>query len=282
METKHEDSKNTNDAVEYLLNTTDRTPPMESSKSNPNQDQTRKVRNTVGLLLTIVMLGLTGYVLYIQSGNYQTLQLTTDLDSDAYAKQSRNYRHYVREYTTAKQQLDETQTRLQKMTLELELVSKELDSTKSMLKETEALLAQAQQENQVLKGDPQAMANMQKLFGNQANVTSKNIDNMKKQNEAYDSELSQLRGELTNYQTNVADIKEARSVIGDLKKKIREVREKMHSLKQEAAVAREAAQKERDRQLLLLGNNGYVVKDGELQMTDKPKKTVDIDVKFVP
>lgn len=281
METKQEDVKNTNDAVEYLLNTTDRTLPMESSKSNPPKDQTRKVRNTVGLLLTIVMLSLTGYVLYIQSGNYQTLQQTTDLDSDAYAKQSKNYRHYVREYTTAKQQLNETQARLQKMTLELELVSKELDSTKSMLRETEALLTQAQQENLVLKGDPEAMSNMQKLFGNQA-AASKNVEDLQKQNEAYVGQLSQLRGELTNYQTNVSDIKEAKSMISELKSKIREVRDKMRSLKKDAEQAREAAQIERDRQLLLLGNNGFVIKDGESQLTDKPKRTVDIDVKFVP
>jgi chromosome segregation ATPase len=197
-------------------------------------------------------------------------------------KQAENYRYYVREYSTAKEQLDETQTRLGKMTMELELVSKELASTKNMLSETEALLAQAQEENKVLKGDPQAMANMQKLFGNQTVVAAKNIDTLKKQNEAYDNQLAKLKGDLTSFKSNVADIKQGRSLIDEMRVKIREVKERMRLLKKEAAVAREAAQKERDRQLILLGNNGYFIKDGEIVTADKGKKTVDIDVKFVP
>lgn len=278
METKEEEIKRSSDTVEYLLNSTDRNPPMES----PKMEQSKKVRNTVGFLLTVVMLGLTGYVLYIQSENYKTLELTTDLNANAHVRQAENYRHYVKEFSSTRQQLEETQTRLEKMTMELELVSKELDSTKSILSETEALLAQAQQENKILKGDPQAMANMQKLFGTQTNVAGKNIDNLKKQNETYNEELSKLRGDLNNYQTNVADIKEAKSIIRELKNKIASVKEKMRALKKDAAAAREAAQKERDRQLTLLGNNGYVVKDGEVQLTNKAKKTVDIDVQIVP
>lgn len=279
METKEEEiKKSSRDTVEYLINSTDRTPPMES----PKMEQSKKVRNTVGFLLTVVMLGLTAYVLYIQSENYKILELTADLNSNAHVHQAENYRHYVKEFSTTSQQLQETQTRLEKMTMELELVSKELDSTKSILSETEALLAQSQQENKILKGDPQAMANMQKLFGSQANTASKNIDTLKKQNETYDEELTKLRGDLNNYQVNVTDIKEAKSIIRELKNKIASVKEKMRALKRDAAAAREAAQKERDRQLTLLGNNGFVTRDGELQLTNKPKKTVDIDVKIVP
>lgn len=277
METKTEQTNTPKDAVEYLINSTKEKPSME-----PKTDQTRKVRNTVGLLLTIVMIGLTVYVLYIQSENYKTMETSSDMSLTSHSQQAGNYRHYVKEYTTTKQELDETQTRLSKMTMELELVSKELDSTKTMLSQTEALLAQAQQENQVLKGDPQAMANMQKLFGNQANASGKNLDNLKKQNDSYSDELAKLRGDLDSYQVNVADVKAGRSIISELKNKIRSVKDKMRALKKDAAAAREAAQKERDQQLIALGNNGYVIKDGEVQSADKGKKTVDIDVKFVP
>lgn len=277
MEIKTEQTNTPKDAVEYLINST-----KEKSAMEPKTDQTRKVRNTVGLLLTIVMMGLTGYVLYIQSENYKTMESSSDMALTSHSQQAENYRHYVKEYTTAKQELDETQTRLSKMTMELELVSKELDSTKAMLSQTEALLAQAQQENQVLKGDPQAMANMQKLFGNQVNMAGKNLDTLKKQNESYSEEMGKLRGDLNNYQSNAADLKEGRSIINELKNKIRSVKDKMRALKKDAVIAREAAQKEHDQQLIALGNNGYVIKDGELQLTGKGKKTVDIDVKFVP
>lgn len=280
METKTEQVNTPKDAVEYLLNTTPTGKP--TMETETKTDQNRKVRNTVGLALTIVMLGLTVYVLFIQSENYKTIEMSSDMALNSNVKQAENYRYYVKEYTTTKDQLDETQTRLSKMTMELELVSKELASTKNMLSETEALLAQAQQENKILKGDPQAMANMQKLLGNQTIASTKNIDTLKKQNENYDKELEKLKGDLSGYQSNVADIKQGKSLLADLKDKIREVKEKMRQIKKEAALTREAAQKERDRQLTLLGNNGYIVKDGELVSTDKGKKTVDIDVKFVP
>lgn len=278
MDIKTEQTKLPKDAVAELINSNPTGKPTMESIA----DQNRKVRNTVGLVLTIVMLGLTGYVLYIQSENYRTLELSADMSLNDQGKQAENYRYYVKEYSTAKQQLDETQTRLSKMTMELELVSKELASTKTMLSETEALLAQTQQENKMLKGDPQAVANMQKLFGNQASNVGKNIDNLKKQNENYDEELNKLKGDLQNYQANVADIKQGASLIVDLKGKIRSVKERMRALKREASAARQAAQKERDRQLLLLGNNGFVTKDGQLQLGQNVKKAVDIDVKFVP
>lgn len=47
METKEEEiKKSSRDTVEYLINSTDRTPPMES----PKMEQSKKVRNTVGFL----------------------------------------------------------------------------------------------------------------------------------------------------------------------------------------------------------------------------------------
>ncbi|MBL8012306.1 MAG: hypothetical protein JNN05_00520 [Candidatus Omnitrophica bacterium] len=282
METKADQTKLPKDAVAELLNPASTGKSTMEPKLDQKSDQNRKARNTVGVILTIVMLGLTGYVLYIQSENYKTLELSSEMSLNDQGKQSENYRYYVKEYSTVKQQLDETQTRLGKMTMELELVSKELASTKTMLSETEVLLAQAQQENKMLKGDPQAMANMQKLFGDQVNTAGKNLDNLKKQNETYDSELSKLKGDLESFQTNAGDLKQGASLIKDLRSKIRIVKDKMRALKKDAAQAREAAQVERDRQLLLLGNNGFVTKDGELQLGEKAKKSVDIDVKFVP
>lgn len=282
METRTDQTKLPKDAVAELLNPTPTGKSTMEPKSEQKIDQNRKARNTVGLVLTIVMLGLTGYVLFIQSENYKTLELSSEMSLNDQGKQSENYRYYVKEYTTVKQQLDETQTRLSKMTMELELVSKELASTKTMLSETEVLLAQTQQENKMLKGDPQAVANMHKLFGDQANAAGKNLDNLKKQNQNYDTELSKLKGDLENFQANAGDLKQGASLIKDLRDKIRVVKNKMRSLRKDAAQAREAAQVERDRQLLLLGNNGFVTKNGELQLGEKAKKSVDIDVKFVP
>ena len=254
---------------------------MEPIKTEKN----KKVRNTVGFLLTVVMIGLTGFVLYIQNENYQTIETSSDLSLNANAGQAENYRHYVKRYTDTKAQLVETQSRLSKMTLELELVSKELESTKSVLSDTQNFLVQTQEENKVLRGDPTAAANLQKIQAARATnqAVSKNLDNLQKKNDAYSGELSQLRNDMLNYQTNAQDLKEGKAIINEFKKKIRAVKERMNDLRREAHVAKIAAQEERDRQLATLGNGGFIVKDGQIKSaSDQPEKTVDIDVKFVP
>jgi chromosome segregation ATPase len=249
-------------------------------------EQTKKVRNTVGFLLTVVMIGLTIFVLYIQNENYMTIETSTDLALTSNVKQSENYRHYVKKYSDTKAKLAETQTRLSKMTLELELVSKELESTKSVLSDTQNLLAQAQEENDVLKNNPQASAKLQKIraaakTSNQ--VVEKNLQDLQKKNQAYGGELAKLQNDLNSYQTNVEDLEKGKEIIQEFKMKIRAVKDKMNDLKREARLAKIAAQDEHDRQMAILGNNGYLLKDGESKAVAKAQeKSVEIDVQFVP
>jgi chromosome segregation ATPase len=263
---------------------------METTKVENKVEKNKKVRNTVGIFLTVVMIGLTGFVLYIQNENYQTYETSTDLALNSNVRQSENYRHYVKRYNETRSQLAETQTRLSKMTLELELVSKELESTKSVLSDTQNMLAQAQDENGVLKGDPIAMARLQKI---QSSATSnnqavaKNLENLQKKNDSYNEELSKLRDDLNNSQTNAKDMAEGKAIIKEFKKKIGAVKEKMNALRREARLAKIKAQQEHDRQMAILGNNGYLLKDGQIQMANEAeaapeKKAVDIDVQFVP
>jgi chromosome segregation ATPase len=250
-------------------------------------EQSKKVRNTVGFLLTVVMMGLTIFVLYIQSENYQTIETSSDLSLNAHVRQSDNYRQYVKKYNDTKAQLLDTQTRLSKMTLELELVSKELESTKTALSDTQNMLAQAQEENKVMHGDPQASARLQKLqaSANSTNqVASRKLENLQKKNESYNGELAKLQSDLNNYQADVKDLDKGKAMIREFKAKINAVKEKMAALKREAHMAQVAAQAEHDRQLAILGNNGFMFKDGQSKAVAQvqPEKSVDIDVKFVP
>ena len=258
---------------------------MENNKAENN----KKVRNTVGFLLTVVMIGLTGFVLYTQNENYQTIETSSDLSLNANVRQAENYRQYVKKYSDTRAELTETQTRLSKMTLELELVSKELESTKSVLTDTQNMLAQAQEENKVLTGDPAAAARLQKLRAtNTSNeAVAKNLEDLQKKNESYSGELAQLRNDMNNYQSNVADLDEGRNIIKEFKMKINAVKQKMNGLRREARLAKITAQEERDRQMAVLGNNGFLVKDGQVKLANQPpqengQKAVDIDVQFVP
>ena len=254
---------------------------MEAQTETRNE-KNKKARNTIGLLLTLVMLCLTIYVLYVQTENYKTLETTTDLSLNSNDKQSVNYRHYVKAYLTTRQQLVDTQARLSKMTLELELVNKELESAKSMLSETQTLLAQSQQENQLMKGDPKAAANLKSYAAKNNREAVQNVDSLKKKNENYSSELAKLKSDLNGYGDNVHDLKQGSSLINEFKDKIRIVKDKMRALKKQAYEAKIAAQEERDRQLAALGNNGFTTKDGQLTFASKSAKSVNIDVKFVP
>jgi chromosome segregation ATPase len=249
-------------------------------------EQTKKVRNTVGFMLTVVMIGLTVFVLYIQNENYQTIESSSDLALNSTVHQSDNYRQYVKKYNDTKAQLMETQTHLSKMTLELELVSKELESTKTALTDTQTLLAKTQEENKVLSGDPAAAARLEKLQASAKStnqVVSKKLEGLQKKNETYGGELAKLQDDLNNYQTDTTDIKQGQDMIRQFKQKIKVVKDKMAALKREAHLTKVAAQAEQDRQLAILGNNGFLVKDGQVKMADKgQEKSVDIDVKFVP
>jgi hypothetical protein len=249
-------------------------------------EQNKKVRNTVGFLLTVVMIGLTAFVLYIQNENYQTIETSSDLSLNANVRQSDNYRHYVKRYNDTKAQLVETQTRLSKMTLELELVSKELESTKSVLSDTQNMLAQTQEENKVLSGDPMAAARLQKINAAARKVNdkvAKNLEGLQKKNDSYGKELVQLNHDLNNYQANISDLKEGNDIINEFKMKIKAVKQKMNDLRREARLAKISAQEEHDRQMVILGNNGFMFKDGQSKsVAQASEKSVDIDVKFVP
>jgi chromosome segregation ATPase len=248
-------------------------------------EQTKKVKNTVGFMLTVVMIGLTAFVLYIQNENYHVIETSTDLSLNAHVRQSDNYRQYVKKYSDTKAQLAETQTRLSKMTLELELVSKELESTKSVLSDTQNMLAQTQEESRVLSGNPEGAARLERIRSAQSinEKVSKNLAGLQKKNETYGKELTKLNNDLNNYQSNVEDINQGKQIIREFKAKIHAVKQKMNDLRREARLAKISAQDEHDRQMAILGNNGYLFKDGQSKsVAQAQEKTIDIDVQFVP
>lgn len=81
-------------------------------------------------------------------------------------------------------------------------------------------------------------------------------------------------------------IEKGKSLIRDLRKKLRGVRERIHFIKKENAKKKIAAQEEVDRNESLLGNNGYLIKDGQLMPMDMPDVTTTVggpkvNVKFL-
>ena len=128
------------------------------------------------------------------------------------------------------------------------------------------------------------MANLQKLYAAKGSQSmDKNLEELKRQNENYSQELTKLKSEMDNYQSQMNSVQDGQSLIDEFKAKIKSVRAKMRALKREAYLARVSAQDERDRSAAVLGNNGYVIKDGQVRTASKvEEKSYTIDVKLVP
>jgi len=93
--------------------------------------------------------------------------------------------------------------------------------------------------------------------------------------------LTDLKNQLRAFNAEFSKVDEGRSLITLFQSKINLVKTRMSYLRQEAFIARVAAQKERDRLAVLNGNNGFVVRDGHLLNPEAAKKSFAIDVKLV-
>ncbi len=239
-------------------------------------------KRIVGIVLSILMIGLTAYVLKLQHENNQILTRSSDLALTAGASQASNYRSYVKQYKDTKAQLEETTHKLEAVTKELNDVTVQLNATKSMLTETQTMLAQAQAENNKLKEDLQSLDGI-KAGENVQNLSQleTRIASLKAKNDQDSTELKGLKTQLRVFQADFSTMGEGRSLISLFQNKIRLVKNRMRYLEQEAHLAKVAAQKERDRIAALNGNSGFVVRNGALQKPNNTNKTFSINVKMV-
>lgn len=247
--------------------------------------QLQKVNKVAGLVLMGVLLGLTIYALIIQGNNYQSVVQTNELLTRSNTVLASNYRSYVHQYKVTKTQLDETTARLAVVTQQLDQVTTELNQTRAMYSDSQNMLAEVQKENASLKEE---IGNLEALRGaasaaqvDQLNAT---IAQLKDENLKYAGQIDQLKTEMRELQVNVTTIKEGSTWLGKLRDKIREVKMKMRSLKQQAHFAKVKAQQEHDRIAAEIGNSGYLMKDGKIRASKRlpaEQKTFNIDVKMV-
>ena len=271
--------------AETLLN-------QQESKIDPSEDSQRnsnQIKKIVGIILSLVMIALTIFVLNLEHQNSNTLAKSTELALDAGSRATLNYKIYVARFKETKLkleetriQLDETTKKLEEVNHQLDQVSAELATTKGMLTQTQGMLVSAQDENVKLKQDLQGLVELQ------TSENVKNIDElqskikiMKDNDSQITQQLDDLKNQMRIYAAEFSDLKEGRSLIVLFQNKIRLVKSRMHHLKEEAYLARVAAQKEKDRVASLNGNSGFFMKDGRLQNPNGTKRTFAIDVKNV-
>ncbi len=238
----------------------------------------RKIKSVAGVVLFVAMLAMVGYILQQQNDVYRSLQDTANMMVTAADKQAAVTRTYINLY-------HETQNTLTQVTTEL-------DSTKALLKQTEDLLAQSKQENEDLKNkmaalqsqDAATLAQSQAQLNQTRTNMEQQISALNEKNNQFASELTALKDQMRVFEGDVKSIDEGKNVIALFKNKLDLVRTKMTYLRREAHFARISAQKERDRLLLMQGNQGFLAKDGQWAKPENEaakKKDVNIDVTFV-
>ena len=250
---------------------------QQEQKLDPSADgkeQKVRLKRIVGLMLSVVMVGLTVYVLNLQNHNSRTLADSTDMVLTSSSQQAANYRSYVRQYKETKIQLEETTRKLEEVNRQLDAVTAELSLTKGMLGETKTMLGQVQAENADLKKEIAALETQKENVPQlEAKVTT-----LKEKNVQVSSELDDLKVQMRAFEADFSNMEEGKSLITLFRNKIALVKARMRYLKQEAYFAKVAAQKERDRVEVMNGNSGYLVRGGQVKAAGKPFA---IDVKIM-
>ena len=216
----------------------------------------RRTRSIFGSLLLATAVILLGFVIKQSIENYQSLNASHALMSETLDQQVALSRLY----------------------------QQELVATKAALAETQALLAKAQAENVNLSALVEELNQKNAAFqARMVDLEQKNID--------LNGQLNVIQERLRFLEGDVRSIEEGRAVIQTYKQNLRKVKIKIGEFKQEAHYAKIAAQKERDQIETMLGNNGYIMKNGKVvQPIEVPaapaaagagKGRVDVDVQFM-
>ncbi len=217
-------------------------------------DQSKKSFN---LFLFVVVAGLTGYMLYLNYEIYRDVVQFYDQMFRISAQQAAMTKNYQRLYreTNLKlhdvtQQLDTTVRLYGESQAMLTAAARELNVIKTVLSETETMLSLAYKENLQLKQD---MESGKALRTRDVRLTD---------------EIKVFQNQLTDYAGDFRTIQEGDALIDSYRHKIRDVRSRIRQIRREAWGARVAALQERDRVRLMLGNNGYFFKDGQIVRVD--------------
>jgi len=210
----------------------------------------RQFRSIIGGVLFITMIALSMFVVIQHNQNYENIQRSHQLMSSSYQGQTAISQTYMAQ----------------------------IKSTKIMLAEAEGIISSLESE----KAQLQALVS---TSSQDRAALDKMIAGLNTKNAQLSNEVASLKQRLSVLEDDIHTINDGVTRIALFKNKIRGVRVRMREIRRESHYAKIAAQAEKDRLGLLLGNNGYFVKDGKSFHPDgkdpSASKNVKIDVRFV-
>jgi len=234
------------------------------------------LNKVVSFLLILAILGLICFSIWLSGLIHTGLTSSNSQLVGATEQQAGLYNKSQAELMSSQKMFQESQDMLSG-------VNADLSSTKSILAETQQLLEQARAENSLTQGEyAKAKADLE------AKVAA-----LESQNSDVSREMQDLQTRLSFYDGDISSMGEGKSLLKLYKQRVKEVKTKIKGFKKEAHRARISAMRERDRVRALIGNNGFLVKDGKTVEVDmekynalssqglEQKKNVEIDVNFV-
>lgn len=233
---------------------------------------------SLSILTFVGILSLTAFIIATSLGIYQTVDQTNQDVLKSSNEQAGVTRTYVGLYNDTKaklaavtEELNLTKQLYQDSQEQLTSVSKELEATKLILAQTEELLAQVRHGGSDLKREVAASAfNEAAVLKAKEELTEK-VAMLEYERNDMNEKIKQLQEQLQYYEGNIKNIEEGKALIQIYRTRLKIVQSKIKGYKQEAQMTRIAAQKERDKLRLQLGNNGYLVRNGEAVKVDWAK-----------
>jgi hypothetical protein len=212
----------------------------------------------IGLIFVIA--GLTGFVIYLSKNigkdlNEAHTNLEEVSDQQSLLAQSFASRYKASELQLASvtSELEATKTLYAQSESMLKGVSMELASTKALLKETEDMLTDMRENTQSL-----------------VNISNKTLE---LQNEEFDikAQMEAIKDHLRFLAGDIKDLPEGDKFVQFFKRKMVLVKSKIKGFKKEAMQLRIAAKNEHDRIKTILGNNGFITREGRVVKVDYEK-----------
>jgi hypothetical protein len=241
--------------------------------------KSRQIEKVSGVLVGAIFLVLSGYMVWLSTIIYKGMKNSNDTlvensQQQAILTQTYSNLYHVTEdkLTSVTAELDVTKKLYEESQLQLSSVNKELEMTKNILAQTEAMLTSAKTNNSQLKDEVQSTRDLNEKQLAQMKVTlTKTIATLEQNNNQLGQEVRDLRDKLDFLAGNVKNETEARHLLALYSNRIRTVKGKIGGFKRLAMKAKTQALKERDRIRTSLGNNGYLVRNGEIVKVDADK-----------
>lgn len=152
--------------------------------------------------------------------------------------------------------------------------AKELNDFKKRLQSTETLLAKFKEENEKLQEKVALL--------NKVNELESDIARLKERNNLIINQMSQMEWKSPYREKKLKNVAEAKALLAEYTEKLRLVRSRMRVLKIEDHRQEIATKAEKDKMALLMGNNGYLIRNGQVMpreipaVTQAPKRKVDV------